>query len=268
MEFNSPCEPQHPDAMGFAVADVDRAVGIDKDAVGAIERAGQWIAVGAVAFRSGAGNEMDNAGLRVDSPHGVTLSIGKPRVAGAIERDAFGTAECGRERGAAVAGETGKARARDEADTVRAQIQLEDLVSFAGDEPEIPIGIDVERAWVVERSSEDRSAVGRGAGFARSGDGGDDARIQIYETDRVIADIAHIQAAIRSELDAVRAVESGVLRGAAVAGVAAFLRAAGDGGDHAGLRVDAADGVVAGVRDEEISRAIETQLVREIERRL
>ena len=79
----------------------------------AVHGALQGIAVGAVAFRAGAGNQFDAAGGDVDHPHGVAFGVGEPDVAGGVEGDAFRVAQLRFLRRAAVAGVTFLAGAGD-----------------------------------------------------------------------------------------------------------------------------------------------------------
>ena len=83
----------------------------------------------------------------------------------------------------------------------------------------------------------------------------------------MVADVADEEVAGGVELEAVRLLECGVLRRAAVTGVTRLARA-GEGRDDAGLQVHLAHRVVAHVHDVEVARAVETNLVREVERGL
>src|SRR5688500_16420583 len=90
------------DAVIFAVADEEGAVGIDPDAVRAGQPAGGGRAVGAVALLAGADDELETPGLRVDLPDGVAFGVDEEDVAGGPDRDALGARERRLPRRAAV----------------------------------------------------------------------------------------------------------------------------------------------------------------------
>jgi hypothetical protein len=76
---------ENADLVGLAVANVDAAIGVGEDAVGAGHSALEGIGGGA-----GAGDEFDGAGFGVDHADGVALAVGEPDVAGGIDGDALG----------------------------------------------------------------------------------------------------------------------------------------------------------------------------------
>ncbi len=132
--------------MGFAVADVDAAVFVGVYAVGAGHFAFERIGGGAVAFFAGAGDKFDGVGFGVDHADGVAFAVGEPDVAGGVDGDAFGAGEGGVFGGAAVAGEAAFAGAGDVVDEAGFEVELEDLIAFAGGEPEVAVRVEVEGA--------------------------------------------------------------------------------------------------------------------------
>ena len=104
------------DFVGLAVADVDAAVFVGVDAVGAGHFAFEGVGGGAVAFFAGAGDEFDVAGFGVDHADGVAFAVGEPDVALCVDGDAFGAGEGGVFGGAAVACEAAFAGAGDVVD--------------------------------------------------------------------------------------------------------------------------------------------------------
>ena len=226
----------------------------------------QGVAVGAVVLGAGADHEFEVAGPGVDHADRVGLGVDQPSVALGVDGDAFRPAEGGELGGPAVAGEALLARARDVRDLVVLEVELEDLVAFAGADPEVAGGVEVDRARALERRALDRGAVGGDARLARAGDGTDALGLHVDLADDVIADVADEEVALGVELDAVRLAQLGLVGGAAVARVAGFARP-DDRRDDPGLHVDLADGVVLHVDDEEVAALrTETEFVREVER--
>ena len=246
--------------MGFAVADIDAAVFVGVDAVGAGHFAFEGVGGGAVAFFAGAGDEFDVAGFGVDHADGVAFAVGEPDVALCVDGDAFGAGEGGFFGGAAVSGEAAFACAGDVVDEAGFEVELEDLVAFAGGEPEVAAGVEVEGAGAFQGGAFDGAAVGGGACGAGAGEGGDEAGFHVDLADDVVADVADVEVAFGAELDAVGLFELGVFGGSAVAAVAGFA-GAGEGGEDAGFHVDLADGVVDHVDDEHVALGIEAEFV-------
>src|SRR5690606_32999309 len=107
----------------------------------------------------------------------------------------------------------------------------------------------------------DGRAVGRVARRAGASEGGDRAGLHVDPADDVVADVADVEVALWTELDAVRLLELRLRRRTAVAAVARLARAR-DGGEEAGLHLDLAHGVVDHVDDVEIARGVEADFVR------
>lgn len=250
--------------MRFAIADEDGAIGIAEDTMRAGHFAAEGIAIGAIALLIEPGDEFEVAGFRVHHADGMAFAVGEPRVAFGVDGDAFRAAERGFFGGAAIAGEAAFAGAGDVEDLSGLEVEFEDLVPLACGEPEIALLVEIERAWAFERRAADGRAIGRRARFAHTGKGADRAGFHIDLADDVVADVADIQIALRSKLDAVRLLELGVLRRTTIAAVTR-LAVSSDGGDDLGLEVDFAHGVVGHVHDVEIAFRIETQFVRQIE---
>ena len=246
--------------MGFAVADVDAAVFVGVDAVGAGHFAFERIGGGAVAFFAGAGDKFDGVGFGVDHADGVAFAVGEPDVAGGVDGDAFGAGEGGVFGGAAVAGEAAFAGAGDVVDEAGFEVELEDLIAFAGGEPEVAVLVEVEGAGAFQRGACDGGAIGGGAGGAGAGEGGDEASFHVDLADDVVADVADVEVTFGAELDAVGLVELGVFGRAAVTCVA-FFAGAGEGGEDAGFHVDLANGIVDHVDDEHVALGIEAEFV-------
>ena len=197
---------------------------------------------------------------------GVVFSVDEVDAAVPADRDALRAVEGGGEGGTTVTREALFPGAGDVMDFSRGEIEAEDLVALARREPEIAARIEVERARAAQRRAGDGRAVGRVAGLAGAGEGRDHASLHVDFADDVVADVADVEVALGVELDAVWLRELGLGGGAAIAGVAG-LAGAGDGGDDLGLRVHAAHGVIRHVDDEEVSLAIETELMGEVEGR-
>lgn len=246
--------------MGFAVADVDAAVFVGVDAVGAGHFALEGVGGGAVAFFAGAGDEFDGVGFGVDHADGVAFAVSEPDVAGGVDGDAFGARKSRLFGGAAVASEAAFAGAGDVVDEAGFEVELEDLIAFAGGKPEVALSVEVEGAGAFQRGACDGGAVGGGAGFAGACKGGDEAGLHVDLADDVVADVTDVKIALGSELDAVRLFELGVFGGAAVATVAG-LASSGEGGEDAGFHVDLADGVVDHVDDEHVALGIEAEFM-------
>jgi hypothetical protein len=246
--------------VGFAVADVDATVFVGVDAVGAGHFAFEGVGGGAVAFFAGAGDEFDVAGFGVDHADGVAFAVGEPNVACGVDSDAFGAGEGGVFGGAAVAGEAAFAGAGDVVDEASFEVELEDLIAFAGGEPEVALGIEVEGAGAFERGAYDGTAVGGGAGGAGAGEGGDESGFHVDLADDVVADVTDVKIAFGSELDAVGLFELSVFGRSAIATVTG-LASSGEGGEDAGFHVDLADGVVDHVHDEHVALRVEAEFV-------
>lgn len=252
--------------MVLRVADKDGAILIDPDAVGPGEATLQRIAVRAVMLGASADLELETTGLSVDHADRVGFRVDQPGVAGGIDRDALRAAEGGELGGATVAGEALLAGAGDVRDLVGFEVELEDLIAFAGADPEVAGGVEVDGARALERRALNRGAVGGFAGLARACDGRDHLRLHIDLADDVVADVADKEVAVRVELDAVRLLQLGLFGGATVAGVT-WLARADDRRDDAGLGVNLADGVVLHVHDEEITALrSEAEFVGQVER--
>ena len=89
------------------------------------------------------------------------------------------------------------------------------------------VGVDPDTMGAVEAGGERRIAVGAVGGLAGADEGGDDLRARVDGADGVVLGVDEINAAVSAEREALRAVERGELRGAAVAGET-FLARAGD----------------------------------------
>lgn len=253
--------------MRFAVADEDAAVFVDEDAVESRHFALERVAIGAVAFFTGAGDQFEVTGFGVDHSDGMAFGVGEEDVSVRVDGDAFGAFEGGGACGAAVAGEAAGAGAGDVVDGLGGEVEAEDLVAFAGGEPEVAFGVEIEGARSLEGGAFDRRAVGGGSGLSGASEGADGAGFHVHGADDMVADVADEEVAIGSELDAVGLFELGGCGGAFVTGVAGFS-GAGDGGDDVGFPVDFANGVVGHVDDEEIAVAVEPDFVGEVKGRL
>src|SRR5690606_5011335 len=127
------------DPVGFAVADVDGAVGVRKNPMKAVHGAVARGSVGAVAPLARAGDPFDRAGVVIDAAHRVTLRIREPDMAVAGDGDALRAAQRRHARGSAVAGETGFPGAGHVVNDPGAAVEAEHLVALAGDEPEVAV---------------------------------------------------------------------------------------------------------------------------------
>ena len=134
------------------------------------------------------------------------------------------------------------------------------MVAFAGGEPEVAAGVEVEGAGAFQRGACDGAAVGGGTGGASAGEGGDEAGFHVDLAYDVVADVADVEVAFGAELDAVGLFELGCFGGAAVATVAG-LAISSQGGEDAGFHVDLADGVVDHVHDEHVALGVEAEFV-------
>lgn len=75
--------------MVLAVADIKRSVSIPKDAMRPSEPAAQWIAIGAILARAGAGDQNQIAGRRFDHTYGMALRIRQISIAVWSQRYSF-----------------------------------------------------------------------------------------------------------------------------------------------------------------------------------
>ena len=142
--------------MVFGVADKDGAIGVDPDAVGASEAGGEGtVAVGAVGEFAHAHDGGDELGLRIDDADGVVFGVDEVDAAVATDGETFRAGERGGERGAVVAGEAFFAGAGEVVNAAGGEVEAEDLIAFAGGEPEVPGGIEVERARAAEGCADD-----------------------------------------------------------------------------------------------------------------
>lgn len=67
--------------MGFAIADVDFSLTIDKDAVGPGGGAGEGVAIRSIAALAGAQHGLQGARFEVDAADGVGLGVGEVEAA-------------------------------------------------------------------------------------------------------------------------------------------------------------------------------------------
>ena len=178
--------------MGFAVTNVNPAVGIGIDPVGSAHLAFERISISPVTFFPGPGDQFDPARPRIDHPDRVAFAIGEPHIAGRIDADAFGAAQSGFEGGPAMSGKASFAGSGDVVDLSCLELKLEDLIPLPRREPEIPFPVEIERAGSFQGRAGDRRAVRGVACLACSGKGRDRAGLHLDLPDDVVADVANV----------------------------------------------------------------------------
>jgi hypothetical protein len=144
------------------------------------------------------------------------------------------------------------------------EVEPPDAVPFAQANPQRAVD-DVQCSRAEDRLPGSGLAILRQLFLAVANDRANCAGGQIDATDPVVANVGHVKVAAIVECDAVGLAELGVFRGGPVSGVA-FLRAAGDRRDHAGVQIDAANQMIFHLDEVHIvAGAIEAHFVRLIE---
>src|SRR5262249_51213689 len=132
-------------AVIAGVADEDRAVGRDGDAVGAVEPRGTGrAAVAAIAAVAVADEGLDGASLRVDASDGVVLGVDDQEVAGAVDGQLLGAIEFSGRRGAAVSGVAASAGAGPGGDEAGGRVDGPEGVPLALEDEDGPVGTDLD----------------------------------------------------------------------------------------------------------------------------
>ena len=67
--------------MGFTIANHNRAICIDKDAMQPVHGTTEWITVGAITFLTGSCHQFEASSLMVDHPNAVAFRIRQPNIA-------------------------------------------------------------------------------------------------------------------------------------------------------------------------------------------
>ena len=128
--FDADLRPQHPDTMVFAISDENGAVLVHENAMRPRELAGARIAIGAVAFCAGAGDEFDRA-ASIDPADCVILGIREINRAVRPDAHAFGSGERRLERRAAVTNEALLSVASDATNDARHHVEIENSIALA-----------------------------------------------------------------------------------------------------------------------------------------
>ena len=145
-------EMEAPDPVVADVADEERAVTIEDDAVRLAElrvRAGP--AVAAEPGDAGARDGRDDARRAIDPADDVAVALGDEQVAARIEPDLVRHVQRGRRRRPAVAGVPPLAAPRDRRHAPRGEIEPADALIVEIAEVQRAVGPDDEAIWIVDR---------------------------------------------------------------------------------------------------------------------
>src|SRR5687768_12545948 len=134
----------------FRVADVNRVVGVDVDAMGAGEFTIVRRAVRAITLLSRAGDEVEVSGRDVDHADRVRLGVDEINVVVRTDRDAFRAGQGGKFRRAPVPGEARLAGAGEVAHRALSHVEPVDRVAFAEREDHVAVAAEIDRARAVE----------------------------------------------------------------------------------------------------------------------
>ena len=258
-------DPNHSHAVRFAVADENRSVPVDKDAVRTRHLTRQRIAIRPVSFGAGSRYQFNRLLANVDHPDRMAFGVGQIDVA--VRRDAqtFRAGQRGQLSRSSVASESFLSCSRDVMNRSRLHIKPINGIAFAQREPHISAAVEVNRARAVEWGPGDLRAVGRRFFLPRSGECRDHACLHINLADAVVEDVADVKIAARVELDAVRLIERRLRGRAAVARKSGLARSR-DGRNDPRPRVNAADDMIEPFDEKHIALFVETDFVRFIER--
>src|SRR5262249_18420711 len=152
----------HPaDRVPFALADVDVAVRPDGDGPRSEKRrlpiraaVARFFLLAVTAKRA------DDAGVKVQHADALIAHVGDVQLAAAVQPDAVRLLALGFLAGAAVAAETGLARAGDRADRLRLRIDAADTGVQTVDDEQVALGVERDAVRFVHRR------FGRGAAVA------------------------------------------------------------------------------------------------------
>src|SRR5262249_8036563 len=258
-------DSNHPHAVRFAVADENRTVAVNKDAVRTRHLTRQRIAVRSVSFGAGSRDQFNRIFANVNHPDRMSFSVGQIDVA--VRRDAqpFRAGQRGELSRAAVPSESLLSSSRDVMNRSRLHIQPINGVAFAQSEPHISATVEVNGARAVEWGPGDLRAIGRRSFLSCSGECRDHACLHINFADAVVEDVADVEIAARVELDAVRLIERR-LRGLSAVARKSGLARSRDGRNDPRLRVNTADYMIEPFDEKHIALFVETDFVRLIER--
>src|SRR5579872_699737 len=182
---NSPCgrvDPAH--AVIFRIDDIDRAVRSDMDPLRAAEGGGaRQAAVAAVAFGSGAGDRLDDAGLRVHLADAVALALADIDAACAVDVDGARAVDGGRGRRTAVPREGPPAGAGEGIDQARRQVDLANAIVGDVGDIEGAVPVEGESVGLAELRPVGGSTVAAKARRAGAGQRGDNAGARVHAAD-------------------------------------------------------------------------------------
>src|SRR5262245_20314360 len=153
-------DTNHAHAVGFAVADENRTVAVNKDAVRTRHLTGQRIAVRSVSLGAGSRDQFNRLFANVNHPDLMAFGVGQIDIAVRRGTQTFRAGERGQLGRAAFASESFLPSSRDVMDRSRFHIQPINGVAFAQREPHVSATVEVDRARAVERGSGDLRAVG------------------------------------------------------------------------------------------------------------
>src|SRR5262245_50669755 len=258
-------DPNHSHAVRFAVADENRTVAVNEDAVRTRHLTRQWIAIRSISFGAGSCYQFNRLFANVNHPDRMAFGVGQIDVA--VRRDAqtFRAGQRGQLSRAAVARESFLSRSSDVMNRSRSHIQPINGVAFAQREPHISTAVKVNRARAVEWGPGDLRAIRRRFFLPCSGECRDHACLHINLADAVVEDVADVKVAARVELNAVRLIERRLRGSAAVARKSGLARSR-DGRNDPRPRVNTTDNMIEPFDEKHIALFVETDFVRFIER--
>ena len=199
-----------------------------------------------------AGDRSDNAGVRIDFANTIVAGVRDVDVSGNIDGDPGGRGELcrgGRDVVIVVAGDAGTGQRLDDAGRVDL---AQDMVTLVGDVQLTRSG-DGDAPWAVQGSHGGRSAIPRVGRDPSAGDGRDEAGDGVHAANGMITAVCEIKLSGGVKGEPIGRVQQRGGGRAAVTGVAMMAGCADDGGDDAGKGVNAADNVVARIREVQVA---------------
>src|SRR5262245_51130507 len=254
-------DPNHSHAVSFAVADENRTVAVNKDAVRTRHLTRQRIAIRSVSFGAGSRDQFNRIFSNVNHPDRMAFGVGQIDVAVWRDAQTFRAGQRGELSRAAGSGESLLSSSRNVMNRSRLHIQPINGVAFAQREPHISAAVEVNRARAVEWGPGELRAIGRRSFLSCSGECRDHACLHINLADAVVEDVAYVKIAARVELDAVRLIERR-LRGLSAVARKSGLARSRDGRNDPSPRVNAADDMIEPFDEKHIALFVETDFVR------
>ncbi len=255
------------DAVG-AVGNEAVSRTVYRDARGVVKfGAGGRSAVAAIAAGPISGDRADCARGEIHRADDVVAAVGDEEVPRGVRRNARRVVEPGaRGRGAIAAVAAGPVSG-DRADHARGEIhRADDVVAAVGDE-EVSRTVYGNGLGKVQLGTHGRGAVAAVTTGPVSGDGADHARGGVDLADYVVSRVGDEDVPGSVHRDAHGSVQLGA-GGRSMVALVSTDAAAGDRRNRARNEIHLTDRVVAGVRDEEVSRTVDRQALGRVQRGL